>query len=78
MALGESGPPGIGDSYAQRITIVKATEKQTVLYHHHALAILNIFSNKLLLFPPADHLHFAIISSYPPNSSPFSKDVLSA
>lgn len=80
MGLGESGPPRLpivtGYNCAQRITVAKATETQTVLHHRHALAMLNIFSNKLHLFSPADHLHFSIISLYPSNSSPFSKDVL--
>lgn len=82
MGLHESGPPRLPIATeckcAQRITTVKPTGNQTVSYHWHALAILNIFSNKLLLFSLAYHLHFAIISSYPSNSSPFPKDALSA
>lgn len=47
------------NSCAQRITIVTPTENQTVPYHNHTLAIVNIFSNKLLLSrrPFATFLH---------------------
>lgn len=47
------------NSCAQRITIVTPTENQTVPYHNHTLAIVNFFSNKLLLFSPADHLQLS-------------------
>lgn len=62
--LAESGPPRLplvtkSNDCAQRITIVKPTENQIMPYHNHTLAIVNIFSNKLLLFSPADHLQLS-------------------
>lgn len=52
---------------AQRITIVTPTENQTVPYHNHTLAIVNIFSNKLLLFSPQTICNFP---SHPSNTPP--------